>query len=151
VEPPEGDTVASRSTLNTHRYSLRLSHSFTISNNILYFRKVDLSSALRLIQRHQDAHHLFAFASRRVRKLLQVPRDSASSLERKQTPSLSTPRSTISTCSPTSATLRPQTRWQFAKPRMAAKWPCPHYSPATVTSPPVRCSRSITSGSPYVP
>jgi hypothetical protein len=33
VEPAEGDTVASRPTLNTYRYSLRLSHSFTISNN----------------------------------------------------------------------------------------------------------------------
>jgi hypothetical protein len=32
VEPPEGDTVASCPTLNTYRYSLRLSHSFTISN-----------------------------------------------------------------------------------------------------------------------
>jgi hypothetical protein len=37
VEPAEGDTVASRSTLNTYRYSLRLSHSFTISNKILLY------------------------------------------------------------------------------------------------------------------
>jgi hypothetical protein len=56
VEPPEGDTVASRSTLNTHRYSLRLSHSFTISNRYLSFFLP--SSSSQTDRHHQRSVHL---------------------------------------------------------------------------------------------